>query len=45
MTEYTFKFYVGKGGFVDFTCNSDMPALLYDELRKVVTNFYKEEEK
>jgi len=40
--EHTFRFTEGK--YPDFECDFDMPAFLYDKLREVVRNFYKDNE-
>lgn len=39
--EHTFTFTEGR--YPDFTCDFDMPAMLYDKLREVVREFYKED--
>ena len=41
--EHTFRFTEGK--YPCFECDFDMPALLYDKLREIVKDFYKEEQK
>lgn len=39
---YDFQFSICNGE-LEFDCDFDMPAILYDQLKAVVKNFYKDE--